>query len=314
MDISAANWNETDDNNSVAAPDGAPEGMLPSGLNNTVRAVMGAMKRWFNWSIPKITGGTATAYTLTYGVSPGALVDGMTHLVQFHAANGTSATLNVNALGAIPLYYHSSAIWRPAVPGLFDADEIFRVAYHAGSATYRILRPGADKTGVVKSFAGPTVPGGYLLCYGQAVSRTAYSGLFNTIGTAFGTGDGSTTFNLPDLRGRPVAGKDDMGGSAANRITSTTVPNSPNLGAVGGAQTVVATGSTGGSLTATVDGTSSLPTDFQEVQAGTGAVVASLNHQHATHSVGSTSGTLPFTSSAFSVVQPTIILNQMIAI
>jgi microcystin-dependent protein len=73
--------------------------------------------------------------------------------------------------------------------------------------------------GTVLDFGGATAPTGYLLCYGQAISRTTYSVLFGIIGGAFGIGDGSTTFNLPDCRGRVAAGKDNMGGSAASRIT-----------------------------------------------------------------------------------------------
>lgn len=73
--------------------------------------------------------------------------------------------------------------------------------------------------GVIHDFAGSTAPTGWLLCYGQAVSRTTYANLFAVIGTTYGVGDGSTTFNLPDLRGRYSPGKDDMGGVAANRIT-----------------------------------------------------------------------------------------------
>jgi microcystin-dependent protein len=72
--------------------------------------------------------------------------------------------------------------------------------------------------GVILPYAGTAAPNGFLLCYGQAVSRTAYAALFSVISTTYGVGDGSTTFNLPDLRGRAVAGKDDMGGSAANRL------------------------------------------------------------------------------------------------
>ena len=60
-DIGTGNWNENDTNNNQPAPDGAPEGMSPSGLNDTIRAVMGALKRWFNWSSPKVTAGSATA-------------------------------------------------------------------------------------------------------------------------------------------------------------------------------------------------------------------------------------------------------------
>jgi len=74
--------------------------------------------------------------------------------------------------------------------------------------------------GEVRDFAGSTAPDGWLFPYGQAVSRTTYSALFAVIGTIYGPGDGSTTFNLPDYRGRVSAGVDNMGGTAANRVTS----------------------------------------------------------------------------------------------
>lgn len=54
--------------------------------------------------------------------------------------------------------------------------------------------------GTISPFGGSVIPSGYLLCNGQAVSRTNYKELFAVIGVAFGSGDGSTTFNLPDLR------------------------------------------------------------------------------------------------------------------
>src|SRR5689334_15745018 len=102
MDICTSAWNEADAANSAAAPDGAPEGMAPSGVNDVLRAHQGALKRWYNWTVPKLTAGTSSAYTLAYAVAPAALVDGMTHVVQFHAVNDAAATLNVNALGALP--------------------------------------------------------------------------------------------------------------------------------------------------------------------------------------------------------------------
>jgi microcystin-dependent protein len=73
-------------------------------------------------------------------------------------------------------------------------------------------------SGMLAPFAGTTAPSGWELCYGQAVSRTAYANLFAVVGTTYGTGDGSTTFNLPDLRGRAVAGIDNMGGTDAGRL------------------------------------------------------------------------------------------------
>lgn len=61
-------------------------------------------------------------------------------------------------------------------------------------------------TGVINDFAGVNAPNGWLLCQGQEVSRNTYSDLFNVIGTIYGKGDGSTTFNLPDLRSRVGVG------------------------------------------------------------------------------------------------------------
>lgn len=55
-------------------------------------------------------------------------------------------------------------------------------------------------TGVIVPFAGTSAPAGWLLCDGSEVSRVNYSKLFDVIGTAYGSGDGETTFNLPDLR------------------------------------------------------------------------------------------------------------------
>jgi microcystin-dependent protein len=79
---------------------------------------------------------------------------------------------------------------------------------------------GGVPTGSMMAYAGSSAPSGWLLCAGQAVSRTTYAALFSAISTAYGAGDGSTTFNLPDLRGRIPAGKDDMGGTAASRLQS----------------------------------------------------------------------------------------------
>lgn len=93
--------------------------------------------------------------------------------------------------------------------------------------------------GEIRAFAGPeaSVPATWYPCHGQAVSRTTYAGLFAVIGTLWGAGDGTTTFNLPDLRGRGIFGKDDMGGVAANRITSggSGIPGA-TIGGTGGDQ------------------------------------------------------------------------------
>lgn len=92
--------------------------------------------------------------------------------------------------------------------------------------------------GSVIPYAGSTAPSGWLLSYGQAISRSTYATLFAAIGTTYGVGDGSTTFNVPDLRGRLVAGQDDMGGTSADRLTGQSGGvDGDTLGASGGAET-----------------------------------------------------------------------------
>lgn len=96
---------------------------------------------------------------------------------------------------------------------------------------------GGVQIGSILPYGGASAPSSWLLCYGQAISRTTYATLFAVVGTAFGVGDGTTTFNLPDLRGRAVIGKDNMGGSPANRVTNAVSGiTGTTLGASGGNQ------------------------------------------------------------------------------
>jgi len=83
--------------------------------------------------------------------------------------------------------------------------------------------------GVVIAFASATPPAGWLLCDGSAVSRANYPNLFAAIGTAWGVGDGSTTFNLPDLRGQFLRGVDNGAGRDPDSA-SRTATNGGNSG------------------------------------------------------------------------------------
>lgn len=93
--------------------------------------------------------------------------------------------------------------------------------------TERIMGNNNVPVGTVLSFAGSTSPNGYLICDGSAIKRNSYKDLFSIIGTTYGTGDGSTTFNLPDMRGvflkgagttNRVAGKDANGNYYAGTL------------------------------------------------------------------------------------------------
>jgi len=112
--------------------------------------------------------------------------------------------------------------------GVWDALDCMWILQGAGSSL---------PVGVIQAYAGSSAPNDWLFCDGSAVSRTTYADLFTAIGESYGAGDGSTTFNLPDLRGRVPVGKDDMGGNAANTILT----NGDTLGNSGGEETHILT-------------------------------------------------------------------------
>ena len=92
-----------------------------------------------------------------------------------------------------------------------------------------------EPVGSIKLYGGATAPNGYLFAQGQEVSRTTYSELFSIYGTAFGEGDGSTTFNLPNLKGKVVVGLDEtdtdfnsLGKTGGSKTHTQTVAEMPS--------------------------------------------------------------------------------------
>lgn len=97
--------------------------------------------------------------------------------------------------------------------------------------------PSGCPIGTVVDFAGTSIPAGWLAIYGQNVSRSTYASLFTALSTTYGSGDGVTTFGLPDGRGTIFVGKNDMGGVASSYLNSTYYGADPNtLGTRGGGQ------------------------------------------------------------------------------
>jgi microcystin-dependent protein len=126
-------------------------------------------------------------------------------------------------------------------------------------------------TGTIFAFGANAAPDGWLLCQGQAVSRTTYSQLFSVIGIANGSGDSSTTFNLPDFRGRFLRG---VTGATANDPDA-----SRRVGVVSGQNSGNNVGSLQGMATSTSSGT----------QSGTKATTG-LSNASSTVSASGTSG------------------------
>jgi microcystin-dependent protein len=172
------------------------------------------------------------------------------------------------------------------------------------SAAVSVLMP----TGSLMPYAGASAPTGYLLCDGAAISRTTFSALFALVGTTYGAGDGSTTFNIPDLRGRVIAGQDDMGGSSANRLTGLTGGvDGDVLGGSGGAEGVTLTAAESG-LPDHAHGTG-LRLSNGVLSNGSGNTPNTFDDLLSTSGV---TGGAQSASAAHNNVQPTIILNYII--
>lgn len=183
MDLSQASWNESDASNNQAAPDGFPEGMAPSGVNNSARMMMGALKRWYNQIIPKTTDGTGTsaAYTLTYTVAPTALADGMGFLVRFDKTCGAAPTLNVNALGAVPLYKYVSGAWAAVGAAEITADMICRLAYNQTAGAFFVTSSSLSTIGAAFLAATNAFTGTNSFAGNTLLAKTAFSGGSNLV-------------------------------------------------------------------------------------------------------------------------------------
>jgi microcystin-dependent protein len=157
--------------------------------------------------------------------------------------------------------------------------------------------------GTILDYISSTAPSNFAICNGHALSRSIYVDLFNIIGTTFGVGDGSTTFNLPDLRGRVSVGHDPT--NTVLTSASTNGANAATIGGVGGAQTHTLT-------------TAQIPAHSHsgQVGAGTGAFLGDW-FQKRTDSTNATSAHAPAETgggTAHSNTQPWIALPKIIRI
>ena len=214
------------------------------------------------------------------------------------AANAVTATeIAANAVGASELNISGNGTSGQVVQS--DGD---------GSFSYATLAS-AFLSGMIMPYAGSSAPSGWLLSYGQAISRSTYSDLFSAIGTTYGAGDGSTTFNVPDLRGRTIAGQDDMGGSSSNRLTSPI--NGDTLGATGGSESHTIAEAELPAHTHSSGGTISITRGNGSTGTGVFGLVEIISSGSNTFSVSGTSGSTGG-DSAHNNVQPTLILNYII--
>src|SRR6185312_1111001 len=151
-----------------------------------------------------------------------------------HSTSGATVTLNVDSLGAKPLRAQPSVELQG---GVLIQGTPYAAVYNSSDAAFYLFGVGSAPgipLGAGMDFWGSTTPSSaFVFPTGQAISRTTYATLFSLLSTTYGTGDGSTTFNLPDKTGRISAMKE----ASATRLTSTYFGgNSTTLGATGGTE------------------------------------------------------------------------------
>jgi len=231
--------------------------------------------------------------------------------------DGTSATLTAGNFGSpsglqvLTLDYNNSAkleiitcnIAGTALTNITRGVDDTTAAIHSSGATVTMAfapthyKDSQNPAGSIIMYGGATAPDGWLLCQGGEVSRTTYAALFAVIGTTYGVGNGTTTFNVPDLQDNFVIGKS---GTKA-------------LGSTGGAATVdLSHTHTGPSHTHTgttsVESAWSNTTDTPDIQG-----YAERNHTHTfTTAAGGTGNTGSGGSSTQSILNPYVAANYII--
>ena len=130
-------WSTTAASNNAASPNGAPEGMEPSGLNDTIREIMAALAKWYlDTQGALVAGGTANALTLTTNNVHATLADQSILVFLAASANTAAATLNVDSLGAKAIV---DSAGNALTGGEITADCPVVVIYRAASTDYRLI-------------------------------------------------------------------------------------------------------------------------------------------------------------------------------
>ena len=249
-DVSSSNWSETDASNDILGGPGWPGGMDANQVEPNNRGMMGAIRRmWDRLNPQQSTTGSAGAYVWTPAnlLFPTVYAQGEIYWIKANFTSVGGDTFNVNGLGAKPIYKTTNSGLIAVAASDMQLGSMYALAYdgtlNSGSGGFQLLNSaGAIPAGTIMQTAASTAPAGWLLMNGAAVSRTTFPTLFATIGTTYGAGDGSTTFNVPDARGCTLAGMDP--GNATGRLTGAFAGglSAAGLGNRGGEQAHVLSG------------------------------------------------------------------------
>lgn len=164
--------------------------------------------------------GSANTITLTPAVPIVSYFTGQQYSFLAAFSNTGAATVNISGLGSINITEGGSSVGANDIPAgavivlVYDGTNMQLLS--SSFATF------GGVTGEISMFGASAAPAGWLECNGSAISRTTYANLFAVTGTTFGTGNGTTTFNIPDMRGYFPRGWADSGSIDSGRSFGST--------------------------------------------------------------------------------------------
>lgn len=252
--MSLFTWIQSQVNGNACAATTTTSVLKGDGSGNTTAAVSGV-----DYLAPNadyiITTGTTNAYIAAFTPAIVALTDGIKFRFKANIANTGASTLNASSLGIKPIV---NWYGNPLVGGEIIANSNIEVTYNtsfnSGNGAWVIENTIAlPPVGSTMRWKTSSIPAGWLTCNGAAVSRTVYAALFTLLGTTYGAGDGSSTFNLPNSTDRLNIGAGNLyavgavGGSKDAVVVShthtATVTDPGHLHSVSGINVAAATGS-----------------------------------------------------------------------
>lgn len=221
-------WSLTPGNNATADPSiNWAEGMSPSSVNDSARAMMSVIAAWrqdisgFNQ-----TAGTSTAYTLTSseGFDTAAHMSGAVFSVFFHAQNGINPTLNVDGVGAFPIRTDTVNAVPAGAIGLGSGMPSATVVFSNPTSSFILQNYYNNIYNIplgayIESSVSSPPNSNFVAADGRCISRTTYAAYFSLVSTTYGVCDGTTTFGVPDRQGRVPAMLDGGTGRLTNAAT-----------------------------------------------------------------------------------------------
>jgi microcystin-dependent protein len=165
---------------------------------------------WVNYGVDT---GSINTYVVTLNPPAAEYANGFYLAFSPLATNTGPSSINVNGLGSVQIQESNGSA---LLPQRLIVGTVYEMIFVNNS--FRIMAPAPPLIGEIKMLGGAAIPTGWLPCAGGAFSRINWSGLFAAIGTAYGAGDGSTTFNVPNFNGRfPTYGAPGAAGGANAR-------------------------------------------------------------------------------------------------